>query len=84
MWWSFDVNPLKPQDAVVAVAAAGTDVTGDRGKVQNRGHINQKRAKQGNASYKTLQCISRWVATASKSHLSVLHGSGGGKEGQQR
>ena len=50
MWWSFDVNPLKPQDAVIAVAAAGTDVTGDRGRVENRGSINQKRAKQGNAS----------------------------------
>ena len=79
------IKPLQPQDAVVA--AAETDVTGDRGRrVQNRGRINQKRAKQGNnASYKTGQCISRWVdATACKSHLSVLHDGSGGKEGRRR
>ena len=60
---------------------AGTDGTGDRGRTQNRGRINQNGAKQGDAaSDKRVQCISRWQITP----LCVLHGSGGGKEGRVR
>ena len=71
---SFGVN----HDTTVAVVAE-TDSTGDRGRVQG---INQSSAKQGDASDKTVQCISRWAASTGKSHLCVLHGGSGGKEGR--
>ena len=68
-------------DTAVAVVAETEAATVDRGRVEDRGRINQKRAKQKDASDKTVQCISRWDASTGKSHLSLLHD---GKEGRGR